>query len=75
MAAYAAFEQPYAVEELHCARAGLDIGDTLIGMHIAKVCVPVRLSMSEIGEAHLVACRARPKYVGGPRTVYDEKLY
>lgn len=73
-AAYAAFDEPYAVEELHCARAGLDIGDTLIGMHMEKVCVPVRLSTRNIGEAHLVACRTRPKYIGGPRAIYEEHL-
>lgn len=73
-AAYESFEHPVAIEEMQCGRAGLDIGDTLIGMHMAKVCVPVRLSTNKIGEAHLVACRTRPKYIGGPRAVYDEAL-
>ena len=73
-AAYANFEKPVAVEEMHIARAGLDIGDTFIGMHMDKVCVPVRLSMKQIGEAHLTACRVRPKFIGGNRAVYDESL-
>jgi len=73
-AAYAAFEHPVAVEELHCAKAGMDIGDTLIGMHMAKVAVPVRLSIRKIGEANLVCARVRPKFIGGERAHYDESL-
>lgn len=73
-AAYHAFAEPVAVEELRCARAGMDIGDTLIGMHMAKVAVPVRLSVRKIGEANLVCARVRPKFVGGDRAVYDETL-
>ncbi|MBQ5739440.1 MAG: TIGR01440 family protein [Oscillospiraceae bacterium] len=73
-AAYHAFAEPVAVEELHCAKAGMDIGDTLIGMHMAKVAVPVRLSVRKIGEANLVCARVRPKFVGGDRAVYDETL-
>lgn len=73
-AAYASFERPVAVEEMHIARAGLDIGDTFIGMHMDKVCVPVRLSVKAIGEAHLTACRVRPKFIGGERAHYDDSL-
>lgn len=73
-AAYASFDRPVAVEEMHCAKAGLDIGDTLIGMHMDKVCVPVRLSMRKLGEANLVACRVRPKFIGGERALYDKEL-
>ena len=73
-AAYAAFEKPVAVEEMRCAKAGLDIGNTLIGMHMDKVCVPVRLSIKTLGEANLVACRVRPKFIGGERAMYDPKL-
>ncbi|HCU07884.1 MAG TPA: TIGR01440 family protein [Clostridiales bacterium] len=73
-AAYASFNHPVAVEEMHCAKAGLDIGDTLIGMHMDKVCVPVRLSMRKLGEANLVACRVRPKFIGGERALYDKEL-
>lgn len=73
-AAYAAFDHPVAVEELHCAKAGMDIGDTLIGMHMAKVAVPVRLSIKRIGEANLVCARVRPKFIGGERAHYDESL-
>ncbi len=70
---YENFEEPVAVEHIK-ADAGLDIGDTLIGMHLKDVAVPVRLNVKEIGEAHLVAARTRPKYIGGERAVYDMKL-
>ncbi len=73
-AAYNTFEAPVAVEELHCAKAGMDIGDTLIGMHMAKVAVPVRLSIKKIGEANLVCARVRPKFIGGERAHYDDRL-
>lgn len=72
--AYGSFEKPVAVEKMRCAKAGLDIGDTFIGMHMEEVCVPVRLSLNSIGEAHLSACRARPKFIGGERAVYDPNL-
>lgn len=72
-AAYKAFKNPAAVEEIR-ADAGLDIGDTLIGMHLKKVAVPVRLDNHSIGMAHITAARVRPKYIGGSRAVYDESL-
>ncbi len=72
-AAYERFEDPILVEEIK-ADAGLDIGDTLIGMHLKKVAVPVRLSISSIGSAHITAARTRPKFIGGERACYDEKL-
>lgn len=71
--AYNAFNDPVAVEEIK-ADAGLDIGGTLIGMHLKKVAVPVRLSLKSIGKALLLAARTRPKYIGGKRAHYDEKL-
>lgn len=74
VAAYAGFEHPVAVEELHCAKAGMDIGDTLIGMHMAKVAVPVRLSERKMGEANLVCARVRPKFIGGERAQYNTEL-
>lgn len=72
-AAYRNFSDPVLVEEIK-ADAGLDIGDTLIGMHLKKVAVPVRLKIGEIGKAHLTAARVRPKYIGGERACYDENL-
>ena len=72
-AAYTHFEHPVAVEEVS-AQAGMDIGDTLIGMHLARVAVPVRLSVKKIGEANLVCARTRPKYIGGERAHYDQNL-
>ncbi len=72
-AAYRAFEHPVAVEKIQ-ANAGMDIGDTLIGMHLRPVAVPVRLSLRKIGEANLVCARTRPKYIGGGRAHYDESL-
>ncbi|MBQ2082360.1 MAG: TIGR01440 family protein [Lachnospiraceae bacterium] len=71
--AYAEFKEPVAVEEIR-ADAGLDIGDTFIGMHLKRVAVPVRLANHEIGEAHITAARVRPKYIGGERAHYDETL-
>jgi len=72
-ALYASLTDPVAVEHIK-ADAGLDIGDTLIGMHLRDVAVPVRLPLKEIGCAHLVAARTRPKYIGGERAVYDPEL-
>lgn len=72
-AAYAHFENPVAVEEIR-ADAGLDIGGTLIGMHLKKVAVPVRLSLNHIGDAILLAARTRPKFIGGIRAHYDDDL-
>ena len=66
-------ESPCAVEAIR-ARAGLDIGGTLIGMHLAPVAVPVRLSLSKIGEAILLCARTRPKYIGGERAHYQDDL-
>ena len=72
-AAYAAFDDPVAVEEIR-ADAGLDIGFTMIGMHLKKVAVPVRLQNNKIGEATVLAARVRPKFIGGERARYDEDL-
>jgi len=72
-AAYRGFEAPVAVERIRAA-AGLDIGNTLIGMHLREVAVPVRLSVKSIGQAAVVAARTRLKFVGGQRAVYDEGL-
>ena len=71
--AYAHFSSPVAVEEIK-ADAGLDIGSTLIGMHLKRVAVPVRLEVKKIGEAPLTAARTRPKFIGGVRANYDANL-
>lgn len=71
--AYGHFEDPVAVEEIK-ADAGIDIGATLIGMHLKKVAVPLRLSVKTIGEATVTAARTRPKFIGGSRANYDESL-
>lgn len=72
-ACYKNFSHPVAVEEIR-ADAGLDIGGTLIGMHLKKVAVPVRLQQCTIGEAMVLAARVRPKFIGGERAFYDDKL-
>ena len=72
-AAYQAFRHPVALEEIR-ADAGLDIGGTLIGMHLKKVAVPVRLQQNHIGQAIVLAARVRPKFIGGERAIYDESL-
>ena len=70
-AAYGAFERPVAVEHVK-AHAGIDIGETLIGMHLREVAVPVRLSVKRIGEANVISARTRAKYIGGSRAIYEE---
>ena len=65
-----AFDHPVAVEHIK-AHAGLDIGNTLIGMHLKDVAVPVRLSVKTIGQASITAARTRPKYIGGSRAHYE----
>ncbi len=72
-AVYRGFTQPYVVEHIS-ADAGIDIGDTFIGMHLKEVAVPVRVSVSSIGKARLTLARARIKYIGGTRAVYDDNL-
>lgn len=72
-AAYAAFENPVVVEHIR-AHAGLDIGGTLIGMHLKEVAVPLRLGVDRLGEALLLAARTRPKFIGGIRAKYNEEL-
>ena len=72
-AAYHRFHDPVAVEHIR-AQAGMDIGGTLIGMHLQEVAVPVRLGVKTIGQAPLTAARTRPKFVGGVRAIYDESL-
>ena len=67
------FTEPVAVEEIR-AHAGIDIGGTLIGMHLKKVAVPVRLDQNHIGSAIVLAARVRPKFIGGERAIYDESL-
>ena len=71
--AYKTFEEPVALEEIK-ADAGIDIGGTLIGMHLKKVAVPVKLENRKIGEANVLAARVRPKFIGGQRAIYDEHL-
>ncbi|MCF0230496.1 MAG: TIGR01440 family protein [Parasporobacterium sp.] len=70
--AYKGFEDPVLVEHIK-ADGGMDIGDTLIGMHLKDVAVPLRLSMDKIGEAHLVCAYSRPKLIGGERAHYGEE--
>ena len=69
-AVYKRMSEPVAVEAIK-AHAGIDIGSTLIGMHLRCVAVPVRLSLSKIGEANIVCARTRPKYIGGERAKYE----
>lgn len=71
--AYQRMARPVAVEAIR-ARAGLDIGQTFIGMHMAPVAVPVRTDIKQIGSAMVSACRCRPKFVGGERAHYNAEL-
>ena len=70
-AAWNGFEHPCAVEFIK-AHAGIDIGDTLIGMHLRHVAVPVRTTIKSIGSAHVVCARTRLKYIGGERAAYQK---
>lgn len=69
--AYTCFNDPVMVEHVR-AEAGIDIGDTFIGMHLKPVVVPFRPSIKTVGQAHVTAARTRPKYIGGPRAVYPK---
>jgi uncharacterized protein (TIGR01440 family) len=71
--AFARMSAPVVVEAVK-AHAGIDIGDTLIGMHLRQVAVPIRPSLQQIGEAHVTAARTRPKLIGGARAVYERSL-
>lgn len=68
--AWQTFQRPTAVEHIR-AHAGLDIGGTLIGMHLRDVAVPVRLSVDHVGQAILLCARTRPRFIGGSRAVYE----
>ena len=71
--AYQRFSDPVLVENIQ-AHLGLDIGDTLIGMHMRPVAIPVRLLHNEVGQARLTAARSRPKLIGGARACYELPL-
>ena len=70
VAAWNNFAAPCAVEKIQ-AHAGIDIGDTLIGMHLRSVAVPVRTKRNSIGSAHVVCARTRLKFIGGERAIYQ----
>lgn len=74
MATYAfqAFEEAVVVEFIK-ADAGIDIGHTLIGMHLKHVAVPVRVTQKRIGQAHVTLAKVRPKLIGGVRAVYERE--
>ena len=69
-AAYRALKDPVVVQEVK-ADAGVDIGRTLIGMHLRPVAVPVRIKADKIGEAIVIAARTRPRLIGGERAKYE----
>ena len=72
---YQRFKNPVLVESINArADAGIDIGGTMIGMHLHSVVVPMRISLRKIGAAPIICARHRPKYVGGQRAIYDESL-
>ena len=69
LAAYQEMQNPVMVEHI-VARAGIDIGDTEIGMHVKFVQVPLRLKEKHIGKARVTALKSRPKLIGGERAIY-----
>ncbi|MBU8905877.1 TIGR01440 family protein [Desertibacillus haloalkaliphilus] len=70
--AYQQLKDPVVVEFIR-ADAGIDIGDTFIGMHLKHVAVPVRSRITDIGQAHVTLAKTRPKMIGGARAVYERK--
>jgi uncharacterized protein (TIGR01440 family) len=66
------FSAPVMAEKIQ-AHAGIDIGDTFIGMHLRPVAIPIRLPVKELGGAHLTLAHTRPRLIGGPRAMYDEQ--
>jgi len=70
--AYTKFEHPVVVEHVR-AHAGIDIGQTIIGMHLKEVAIPVRTSIRQIGEAVVTIAKTRPKLIGGERAIYIQK--
>ena len=70
-ACYKSLKDPVVLEEIK-ADAGMDIGETLIGMHLKRVAVPVRLKQKHIGNANVICARTRAKYIGGERTIYNK---
>lgn len=73
-AAYSGFKKAVAVENIK-AHAGIDIGDTLIGMHLKPVAVPVRITQNTVGNARVVCARTRARFIGGDRASYNYSLY
>lgn len=71
--AYSLMDEPVLVEHIR-ADAGIDIGGTLIGMHLKETAVPLRPDNRKIGEAYVACARTRAKFIGGERTVYNKDL-
>ncbi|AFM43473.1 TIGR01440 family protein [Desulfosporosinus acidiphilus SJ4] len=68
--AWESFSSPVMVERIQ-GHAGIDVGDTFIGMHLRPVVIPVRIHVKELGEAHLTLAGTRPRLIGGPRARYE----
>lgn len=71
--AYSRFDEPVVVEHIK-ADAGIDIGGTLIGMHLKEVAVPVHTAQKTVGKANVLCARTRAKFIGGERAVYNNDL-
>lgn len=69
--AWEKFSSPVMIERIQ-GHAGIDIGDTFIGMHLRPVVIPIRIHVKELGQAHLTLARTRPRLIGGPRALYAE---
>ncbi|WP_404456501.1 TIGR01440 family protein [Virgibacillus necropolis] len=67
--AYRHMDNPVVVENIR-ANAGIDIGDTMIGMHLKHVAIPLRFSQKMIGKARVTGAKTRPKLIGGERAIY-----
>jgi uncharacterized protein (TIGR01440 family) len=67
--AYRQLKEPCLVESVQ-VHAGIDIGETMIGMHLRPVAVPLRPTIRSIGEARVSMALTRPRLIGGVRAVY-----
>jgi uncharacterized protein (TIGR01440 family) len=68
--AFGNMTDPVVVEYVK-ADAGIDIGETLIGMHLKPVAVPIRTNGKTVGNARVTLAKTRPKLIGGNRAVYE----
>ncbi|WP_216639624.1 TIGR01440 family protein [Virgibacillus phasianinus] len=70
--AYKHMDNPVVVEKIR-ASSGIDIGDTMIGMHLKHVAIPLRFAQKMVGKARVTGAKTRPKLIGGERAIYSSQ--